>query len=263
MGQGATGGTLIFGAPGAPDNFDPLFAQDGETFRPARQMYDTLITYKQGTAELEPGLATAWTPSADGTEWTFKLREGVKFHDGTAFNAEAVCFNFDRWYNLPKGAAAQTQAIYYGDMFEGFAKNQARRPAHRSTTSCTAPDPATAVVKLNKAKGAFPAAFGLTSLSISSPTALQQYDADKVEQSGEAFTYGAYATEHPTGTGPFKFESFDRTANVITLVRNDEYWGEKAKVDKLIFKVIPDENARKQELQAGTIDGYDFPSPAD
>ena len=48
-GSGATGGTLVFGVPGAPDNFDPMFAQDGETFRPARQMYDTLITYKQGT----------------------------------------------------------------------------------------------------------------------------------------------------------------------------------------------------------------------
>lgn len=59
-GAGGTGGTMVFGAPGAPDNFDPLFAQDGETFRPARQMYDTLITYKQGTSDLAPGLATEW-----------------------------------------------------------------------------------------------------------------------------------------------------------------------------------------------------------
>jgi len=261
-GTGESGGTLVFGAPGAPDNFDPLFAQDGETFRPARQMFDTLVTYKQGTSDLEGGLATEWTPNADFTEWTFTLREGVKFHDGTDFNAEAVCFNFDRWVNLPN-AAAQTQAIYYSDTFEGFTSNQASATGTPVYNSCTAPDPATAVVKLNKAKGAFPAAFGLTSLSMSSPAALQQYDADKVEQSGEAFTYGAYATDHPTGTGPFKFESFDRTSNVITLARNDDYWGEKAKVEKLIFKVIPDENARKQELQAGTIDGYDLPSPAD
>jgi peptide/nickel transport system substrate-binding protein len=252
----------VFGVPGAPDNFDPLFAQDGETFRPARQMFDTLITYKQGTSDLEPGLALEWTPSADFTEWTFKLREGVKFHDGTDFNAEAVCFNFNRWLNLPN-AAAQAQAIYYSDTFEGFASNQASATGTPVYNSCSAPDPATAVVKLNKAKGAFPAAFGLTSLSMSSPAALQQYNADQVEQSGEAFTYGPYATEHPTGTGPFKFESYDRTANVITLARNDDYWGEKAKVDKLIFKVIPDANARKQELQAGTIDGYDYPAPAD
>jgi peptide/nickel transport system substrate-binding protein len=261
-GSGATGGTLVFGVPGAPDNFDPMFAQDGETFRPARQMFDTLITYKQGTAELAPALALEWTPNADFTEWTFKLREGVKFHDGTDFNAEAVCFNFNRWVNLPN-AAAQAQAIYYSDTFEGFTNNQASATGTPVFNSCSAPDPATAVIKLNKAKGAFPAAFGLTSLSMSSPTAMQQYNADQIEQSGEAFTYGAYATEHPTGTGPFKFESYDRTANVITLVRNPDYWGEPAKVDRLIFRVIPDENARKQELQAGTIDGYDYPSPAD
>jgi peptide/nickel transport system substrate-binding protein len=260
-GAGATGGTMVFGAPGAPDNFDPLFAQDGETFRPARQMYDTLITYQQGSADLAPGLATAWTPNADGTEWTFTLREGVTFHDGTPFNAEAVCFNFDRWYNLPS-AAAQSQAIYYTETFDGYANNLAGGgdPVYNS---CAAPNPTTAVIRLNRAKGAFPAAFGLTSLSISSPTALQQFNADQVEQSGEAFTYGEYATDHPTGTGPFRFESYDRANGTITLVRNDNYWGEPARLDRLIFRVIPDENARRQELQAGTIDGYDLPSPAD
>ncbi|OZM82153.1 ABC transporter substrate-binding protein [Pseudonocardia sp. MH-G8] len=260
-GEAAAGGTMVFGAPGAPDNFDPLFAQDGETFRPARQMYDTLITYKQGTSDLEPGLATEWASNPEGTEWTFTLREGVTFHDGTPFNAEAVCFNFNRWYNLPN-AAAQSQAIYYTETFGGYANNLAggQDPVYNS---CEAPSPTTAVVRLNRAKGAFPAAFGLTSLSISSPTALQQYNADQIEQSGEAFTYSPYATEHPTGTGPFRFESYDRANGTITLVRNDEYWGEPAKLERLIFRVIADENARRQELQAGTIDGYDYPSPAD
>jgi peptide/nickel transport system substrate-binding protein len=255
------GGTLVFGAPGAPDMFDPIFATDGETFRPARQMYDTLITYAQGTSDLAPGLATEWTPNAEGTEWTFTLREGVTFHDGTPFDAAAVCFNFDRWFNFDS-AAAQSQAIYYTDTFGGYANNLAEGgdPVYNS---CAAPEPNTAVITLNRNKGAFPAAFGLTSLSISSPTALQQYDADTIEQSGEAFTYSEYANEHPTGTGPFKFESFDRAANTITLVRNDEYWGEPALLERLIFRVIPDENARRQELQAGTIDGYDYPSPAD
>jgi peptide/nickel transport system substrate-binding protein len=260
-GAAGTGGTMVFGAPGAPDNFDPLFAQDGETFRPARQMYDTLITYAQGTSDLAPGLATEWSANPEGTEWTFTLREGVTFHDGTPFNAEAVCFNFNRWYNLPN-AAAQSQAIYYTETFGGYADNLAggQDPVYNS---CEAPNPTTAVVRLNRAKGAFPAAFGLTSLSISSPTALQQYNADQIEQSGEAFAYSPYATEHPTGTGPFRFESYDRANGTITLVRNDQYWGEPAKLDRLIFRVIADENARRQELQAGTIDGYDFPSPAD
>ncbi|MCM3845644.1 ABC transporter substrate-binding protein [Pseudonocardia sp. DR1-2] len=261
-GGDAAGGTFVFGAAGAPKNFDPIFNDDGESFRPARQMFDTLITYKPGTTELEPGLATEWTSTPDGKTWTFTLREGVTFHDGTPLDATAVCANFDRWFNM-KGAAAQSQMIYYGDVFEGFAKNEGDASGAPLYKSCTAQSPNTAVLALNKFKGAFPAAFGLTSFSISSPAALKQYDADAVTQSGDSFTYPAYANEHPTGTGPFKFESFDKANNTITLVRNDQYWGEKAKLDRLIFKIIPDENARKQELAAGTIDGYDYPSPAD
>jgi peptide/nickel transport system substrate-binding protein len=261
-GSGKVGGTMVFGVAGEPKNFDPVFNDDGESFRPIRQMFDTLITYKRGSADLAPGLAEKWEPSPDGKTWTFSLRKGVKFTDGTPFNAAAVCANFDRWFNM-KGAAAQSQMIYYGDVFEGFAKNEGDAAGQPVYKNCEAKDENTAVLNLNKYKGAFPAAFGLTSLSISSPTALKQYDADNVQQSGDSFSYPAYATEHPTGTGAFKLEKYDKANGTITLVRNDDYWGEKSKLDKLIFKIIPDENARKQELKAGTIDGYDFPNPAD
>jgi peptide/nickel transport system substrate-binding protein len=261
-GGGATGGTLVFGAAGKPKNFDPIFNDDGESFRPIRQMYDTLVSHKPGTADLEGGLAEKWSSSPDGTAWTFQLRKGVKFHDGTPLNAAAVCFNFDRWFNM-KGAAAQSQMIYYGDMFKGFAHNEGDTTGTPIYKSCEAKDDSTPVVNLNSYKGAFPGAFALTAFSISSPDALKKYDADNVTKSGSSFAYPAYATDHPTGTGPFKFEKFDKTANTVTLVRNDDYWGQKAKVDKLIFKVIPDENARKEELRAGTIDGYDLPSPQD
>src|SRR5437764_6708512 len=79
---GGAGDTLVFGAAGAPKNFDPIFNDDGESFRPIRQMYETLIRYKAGTTDLEPDLATSWTPSADGKSWTFNLRQGVRFQDG-------------------------------------------------------------------------------------------------------------------------------------------------------------------------------------
>jgi peptide/nickel transport system substrate-binding protein len=262
QGGGGVSDTFVFGAAGAPKGFDPIFADEGESFRPDRQIYDTLVTYKLGTTDLAPGLATAWKPSDNGATWTFALRQNVKFHDGTPFDAAAVCANFDRWYNMP-GAAAQSQMIYYGDLFEGFAKNAGDTTGQPLYKNCQATDPNTAVLHLNRAKGAFPAAFGVTSFSISSPAALKQYDADNVTQSGDSFAYPAYATDHPTGTGPYKFGGFDKANNTITLLRNDDYWGDKAKTAKLIFKVIPDENARKQELRAGTIDGYDFPSPSD
>ncbi|MDT7626087.1 MAG: peptide/nickel transport system substrate-binding protein [Pseudonocardiales bacterium] len=254
--------TFVFGVAGAPKNFDPIFNDEGESFRPQRQMLETLVSYKLGTVELEPGLATSWTPSDNGKTWTFALRQGVKFHDGTPFDAAAVCANFDRWFNMP-GAAAQSQMIYYGDLFEGFKQNQGDTTGQPLYKDCQAPDPNTAVLHLNRFKGAFPGAFGVTSFSISSPAALKQYNADQVTQSGDSFSYSDYANLHPTGTGPYKFGGFDKANNTITLLRNDDYWGDKAKTAKLIFKIMPDENARKQELRAGTIDGYDYPSPAD
>ncbi|QFU85622.1 ABC transporter substrate-binding protein [Amycolatopsis sp. YIM 10] len=254
-------GTFIFGAAGNPKMFDPIFNDEGETFRITRQMYDTLLQNKPGTAEVVGSLAEKWEPSNEGKTWTFTLRKGVTFHDGTPFNAAAVCFNFDRWFNM-KGQAAQSQMIYYGDVFEGFAANEGDAAGDPVYKSCEAKDDSTAVLNLNKAKGAFPAAFTLPSLSMSSPEALKKYNADQVTQTGDSFSYSDYANLHPTGTGPFKFEGYDQGKGEITLVRNDSHW-EKAKLDKLIFKVIKDENGRKQALKTGDIQGFDYPAPAD
>ncbi|MFG1640759.1 ABC transporter substrate-binding protein [Amycolatopsis sp. NPDC049252] len=258
---GGTGGTMIFGAAGNPKMFDPAFNDEGETFRITRQIYDTLIQNKPGTADLEPSLAEKWESSNEGKTWTFSLKSGVKFSDGTPMDATAVCANFDRWYNM-KGAAAQSQMIYYGDVFEGFAKNEGDATGEPVYKSCEAKDPATAVLNLNKAKGAFPSAFTLPSFAIQSPTALKAHNADTVTQSGDSFTYSEYANKFPVGTGPFKFESWDQAKGEITLVKNDSS-PTPPKLDKLIFKVIPDENARKQALKAGDINGYDYPNPAD
>ncbi|MEU8073374.1 ABC transporter substrate-binding protein [Micromonospora sp. NPDC049151] len=261
-GEAKSGGTFVFAGAGDPKNFDPIFNDDGETFRPIRQMYDTLVQNKPGTADLQGALAESWEHDPEGKVWTFKLRKGVKFHDGTDFNAAAVCFNFDRWFNM-KGAAAQSQMIYYSDVFGGFAKNEAEGTGDPIYNKCEAKDEGTAVVTMNKYKGAFPGAFALTALSIASPDALKKYDADTVKQNGDSFEYSAFASEHPVGTGPFKFVGWDKSKGEITLERNADYWGEKAKVDKLIIKVIKDENTRKQELRAGTVQGIDFPAPAD
>ena len=111
-------GQIIFGAAGAPSMFDPLYATDGETFRVARQMNEGLVRFKPGTADVEPALAESWEQSEDGLTWTFKLREGVKFHDGTPVDAAAVCYNLDRMYN--QTGAGATQAQYWSDNMGGF-----------------------------------------------------------------------------------------------------------------------------------------------
>src|SRR4051812_24870343 len=119
-GQAASGGTLVFGAAGDPAMLDPAFGSDGETFRISRQIFDGLLTTKPGSAEVAPALAKSYDVSADGLTYTFHLQDGVKFSDGTDFNADAVCANFERWYNFTGLAQSPSATTYYQDVFGGF-----------------------------------------------------------------------------------------------------------------------------------------------
>ena len=261
-GKGSTQSRLIFGTASRPVSFDPIFATDDETLRVDRQLFETLITYKPGTAELTPGLATSWTSTEDGKQWTFKLRKGVEFHDGSRFNAEAVCYNFDRWYNLT-GLAAQSQAGSWSEVFGGFKVNASKDFGTSIYRGCEAKDPDTVVIKLNAFSGRFPAAFALTSFSISSPTALRKYHADDVTEVDGKVKLPEYATATPVGTGPYRLLQVDEKTGSVTLERFTAYHGGEAKLKTLVFKVIPDEAERKKALRAGSIQGYDMPSPAD
>ena len=82
-------------------------------------MFEGLVTLEAGTTEVVPGLAEEWEISDDGKEYTFHLQDGVTFHDGTDFNAEAVCFNFDRWYNF-EGSFQNADASYYYQTVFGY-----------------------------------------------------------------------------------------------------------------------------------------------
>jgi peptide/nickel transport system substrate-binding protein len=255
-----SGGTLVFGAAGDPAMLDPAFGSDGETFRVSRQIFEGLLGNELGGTDPVPELAEDWEVSEDGLEYTFNLQQGVTFHDGTDFNAEAVCFNFDRWYNFEGLAQSPSASYYYQAVFGGFASTPDTPSIYES---CEASDENTAVIRLTKVTSKFPSALALPSFSIQSPEALEQYDADNLSGSEDALTYPEYALEHPVGTGPFKFESWDRGNGEVTIVRNDDYWGDKALLDEIIFRTIPDGNTRRQELEAGSIDGYDFVAPAD
>ncbi|NHN55087.1 ABC transporter substrate-binding protein [Calidifontibacter sp. DB0510] len=259
-GSGGAGGnsdaTLTFAAAGAPSTFDPFYASDGETFRITRQLFEGLVSFKPGTADLAPGLATSWNSSKDGKTWTFKLRTGVKFSDGTPFNAAAVCKNFERMDN--QNDAGQSAAEYWATNMIGFKKSK-----DDLFQGCTAKGDAEVELKLLRATSKFPALLGLSSFSMQSPTAMDKYKANNISAQGEGFAYSEYAKSRPTGTGPFTFSSYDVANKTVTLVRNDNYWGDKAKVKKLVFQIIPDATQRKQALLAGQIDGYDLPAPVD
>ncbi|MGC5584314.1 ABC transporter substrate-binding protein [Ornithinimicrobium sp. W1665] len=253
-GEASSDATFVFGAAGAPATFDPFYASDGESFRISRQIYQNLIGIKEGGTEGVPELATSWEGSEDGLTWTFELQDGVTFHDGTPFDAEAVCYNFERWADQNEVGQSPAMAYYYGNDF-GFGEDSLYE-------SCEAVDDLTAEVTVSRVTGKFPMVLSQSSYAIQSPTALEEYNANDVQAEGDAFVFPEY-DEHPTGTGPFKFESYDNAGGTVTLTRNEDYWGEPAGVAELVFKIVPDENARRQELQAGTIHGYDLPNPVD
>lgn len=96
LGQTGSNNTLIFGRGGDSITLDPADIEDGESAKVCEMIYDTLVQYREGTTDIEPALATSWTRSQDGLTWTFNLREGVQFHDGTPFNADAVVFSLTR-----------------------------------------------------------------------------------------------------------------------------------------------------------------------
>ncbi len=248
--------TLTFGAAGAPKLFDPFYATDGETFRVTRQMHSGLLGVTPGSADVEPDLAESWEPSEDGLTWTFKLKQGVKFSDGEPFTGEAVCANMTRMFEQ-KGAG-QTAAEYWGYFFGSFSD----KPADSLYKSCEAPDEGTAVITITRATSSFPTILSLDSFSMQSPKAMDAGDANNVVAAGEGFTYPAYS-QAPVGIGPYKLDNYDEANKTVTLVANDMYWGEQPKTAKLIFKIIPDESTRRQELEAGSIDGYDLPNPVD
>jgi peptide/nickel transport system substrate-binding protein len=261
--EAAIADTFVFGASSDPAVIDGAFVSDGESLRVIRQIFEGLVTTAPGKTDIEPALASSWEPSADGLTWTFNLREGVKFHDGTAFDGAAVCTNFNRWYNFTGVRQSPALSYYWSTVFGGFAKNEDPELPPSLYKSCSAPDANTAVITLTKPSSAFLSALSLPSFSIASPAALQQYKADEVTGTGEAprFT-GTFGTEHPIGTGPYTLKSWER-GNQLVLERYESYWGEKAKTKTVVFKPIADGPARRQALEAGDIDGYDLVDPAD
>lgn len=256
-GSGGGGGTFVFAGSAEPVSLDPFFASDGESFRISRQIFEGLVGTKPGTADPAPRLATSWDTSGDGLTYTFHLRDGVKFQDGTDFNADAVCFNFDRWYNMPESSQTDDLTYYYATLFRGFATGD--RADEAIYDSCQADDQAkTATIKLKKPYAGFVSAMSMPAFSMQSPTALKKYQDDGADNPRTT----DYSTAHPVGTGPFEFSSWER-GKQITLKANPDYWGQKASIDKAIVVAIDDPKARADALQNGEIDGYDLVGPAD
>ena len=255
--------TLIFAGAADPTYLDPALASDGETFRVTEQMYEGLVALKPGTTKVIPKLALKWKSANRGKTWTFWLRHGVKFHDGTPFNAAAVCANVNRWYNWSGAFQDPSATFYYQAIYGGFKHNEVsglQPPLYRS---CSAKGQYKAIVRLRKASGTFFPSLVIAPFAMQSPTAMRKYGADQGElRNGTFRATGSYAFEHPTGTGPFKFKSWT-IGQKVEIVRNDKYWGQKAKLSRVIIQPISDSTARLQALQNHDVNAYDLAAPQD
>ncbi len=262
----ASNDTLVFGSSADPVALDGALISDGESGRPIIQIFEGLVALKPGTTDVVPSLATSWKPSNGGKSWTFALRKGVKFTDGTPFNAAAVCANFNRWYNFTGSFQNPSATYYWQTVFGGFKTYNAKSGAPKGSlfASCKVNNDASATINLTSASASFIGALSLPSFFMESPTAMAKYGANKgsVDATGVFHPTGTYATQHPTGTGPFMFQSWTR-GDKLVLVRNPNYWGKPAHLSTLIFRPIADNAARLQALQNGEIQGYDLVEPED
>jgi len=190
-------------------------------------LYDGLVDWNE-KMELQPSLAISWEPSRDGKAWTFKLRRGVKFHDGSPFNAQAVKATFE--HLLAKETLARRRANY--TLIKEIAT----------------PDDLTVRFSIDPPTPDFPFLLADGSAKIISPTALKKYDRD----------YG----RNPVGTGPFKFEKWIPNDHV-SAVANPDYWGPKPQVGRFILRITPEAAARVVALKTGEADVAMNLPPAD
>lgn len=255
--------SFIFGSSEDPKTLDAAYVSDGESLRVIYQVYETLVALEPGTTNVVPGLAEDWKISPDGLTYTFTLRQGVTFHDGEPFNAEAVCFNFDRWYNFTGPQQSGDVSYYWQTVFGGFATTDLESsPPTSRYGSCEATDEFTATLNLTEPSSALLAGLVLPPFSIASPKAIEEGGTD-IEQAGDSLSYsGGFGSDVVAGTGPFKFVSWERGQS-LTLERNDDYWGDAPALDEIIFTPIPDATARLQALQNGEIDAYEGVNAAD
>lgn len=239
-----TGGIFVWGRSADATLLDPADVTDGESVMVVTNLFDTLVAFKRGSTEIEPSLAKEWTTSDDKLVWNFTLREGVRFHDGSPLDADAVVFSFERQRDAAHPARRATSAFsYYQNNFKSLERVEA---VDANTVRFTLKEP----------YAPFLAALALFNCSIVSPAAFASEGKD---------AEGRYAynfAQKPVGSGPFAFEKWEKDAH-ITLRANKDYWGGAPYVEKLVFKPIVDAQTRLKELESGSIHGMENPELRD
>lgn len=216
----SSGGRLAIARSGDIDNLDPHLATAFQTLEALELVYDTLLELDP-KQNVKPGLATKWEYSDDGKTLTLTLRDGVKFHDGDAFDSADVKASIERILDEETAAVVRTNLLSIADV--------------------QTPDPTTVVLSLSEADGTLPAALTATNTAIISDAAIKA---------------GTVAKE-PNGTGPFRFGKWSQGQS-LALEANKDYWGEGPFIDAVDIRVVPEESSilaglRADEYQIGIV----------
>lgn len=218
-------GVLVVAQIAEPKSLDPHAVTAVNDFRILVNVYDGLVRYKSGTLEVEPALATDWTISDDGTTYTFTLREGVEFHDGTPFDAEAVKFNFERMLDEehPYHDTGPFPLSFFFSTVE----------------EVRVPDATTVVFELSEPYAPF-----LSNLAY--PTGLM-VSPEAVREHGQDFG------RNPSGTGAFRFVEWESNRRVV-VEANPDHWDGAPELEAAVFTPITDANTRIAEMLSGGVD---------
>lgn len=226
--------TLIYAQSEDPKTLDPINTDIAEAVHVITNVFDTLVTYHDETSEIVPSLAEKWETSDEGMTWTFHLRGGVKFHDGTPLNAEAVKISFQRLLTDEHALVYDTARPY--------------QSAYSMIRQIETPDENTVIFRLKNPSAVFLSNLAMFCGSVVSPAAL--------EKSGRGFA------DKPVGTGPFRVAKWTRDQQLV-LARFDDHWRGPAKLKNLIFVPVRESATRLQRLQRGEIDLADNLSPSE
>ena len=218
--QAKDAGKITFVQGSDIDTLDPAVSRSVPSYNVINHVFNRLVAWDgRDRSAVVPDLATSWSKTEDGKTWTFVLKQGVKFHDGTDFNAEAVKFNLDRIRDPKLGSPHRS---YYADI-----------------SSVEAVSPYELRITTKEASPTLLEILAKESSSISSPAAVTQY--------GRAYGH------HPVGTGPYTFDSWIPNDQAI-IEKNPAFYGEPGKPSKIVFRPVREDSSRVIELRTNNAD---------